>query len=45
MHSDTLPALNVTDQIQHYEARVTLGNLVNGCLGSTSLLAILKYFC
>ena len=28
VYSDALPVLNVTDQTQHYEARVTLSHLV-----------------
>ena len=29
VHSDALAALNIIDQTQHYEARVTPGYLVN----------------
>ena len=31
VHSDALPALNIIDQTQHYEARVTPSYLVDEC--------------
>jgi len=46
VRSDALPALNIIDQTQHYEARVTPSYLVDeDCRGYISPSAIKKHFC